>query len=58
MIRPLSRLLKTAAVGLALAASASAFAQAFPNRPITMVVPWGGMALLSELTTTAIFDFS
>jgi tripartite-type tricarboxylate transporter receptor subunit TctC len=41
MIRPLSRLLKTAAVGLALAASASAFAQAFPNRPITMIVPWG-----------------
>jgi tripartite-type tricarboxylate transporter receptor subunit TctC len=41
MIRPLSRLLKTAAVGLALAASASAFAQAFPNRPLTMVVPWG-----------------
>jgi tripartite-type tricarboxylate transporter receptor subunit TctC len=41
MIRPLSRLFKTAAVGLALAASASAFAQAFPNRPLTMVVPWG-----------------
>jgi tripartite-type tricarboxylate transporter receptor subunit TctC len=41
MIRPLSRLFKMAAVGLAIAASASAFAQGYPNRPITMVVPWG-----------------
>jgi tripartite-type tricarboxylate transporter receptor subunit TctC len=41
VIRSLSRFVKTAAVGLALAASASAFAQAFPNRPITMIVPWG-----------------
>jgi hypothetical protein len=41
MIRSLSRILKTAAAGLALVASASAFAQAYPNRPITLVVPWG-----------------
>jgi tripartite-type tricarboxylate transporter receptor subunit TctC len=41
VIRSLSRILKTAAAGLALAASASAFAQAYPNRPITLVVPWG-----------------
>jgi tripartite-type tricarboxylate transporter receptor subunit TctC len=41
MIRSLFRILKTAAAGLALVASASAFAQAYPNRPITLVVPWG-----------------
>ena len=41
MIRSLSRLLKSAAVGVALVASASAFAQAYPNRPITLIVPWG-----------------
>jgi len=37
----LSRLIRTTVAGLALAASASAFAQAWPNRPITMIVPWG-----------------
>jgi tripartite-type tricarboxylate transporter receptor subunit TctC len=40
-MRSLLRLLKTAAVGVALAASASAFAQSYPNRPITLIVPWG-----------------
>lgn len=42
MIRSLSRFVKTAAVGFALAAaSTAAFAQAYPNRPITLIVPWG-----------------
>ena len=41
-MRSLFRLLKSAAVGVALAASASAaLAQAYPNRPITLIVPWG-----------------
>lgn len=42
MIRSLSRFVKTAAVGLALAAaSTAALAQTYPNRPITLIVPWG-----------------
>lgn len=42
MIRCLSRLVATAAIGLALAAAASpAFGQAYPHRPITLIVPWG-----------------
>ncbi len=40
-MRSLLRLFKTAAVGVALAASATAFAQTYPNRPITLIVPWG-----------------
>jgi tripartite-type tricarboxylate transporter receptor subunit TctC len=36
----LTRLFRLALLGLAFAASASAFAQ-YPNRPITLVVPWG-----------------
>jgi tripartite-type tricarboxylate transporter receptor subunit TctC len=39
MIRPF-HLIRLALLGLAFAASASAFAQ-YPNRPLTMVVPWG-----------------
>ncbi|HYF61011.1 MAG TPA: tripartite tricarboxylate transporter substrate binding protein [Burkholderiaceae bacterium] len=42
MIRNIARIVKTAAVGVALAAaSASAWAQAWPARPITLIVPWG-----------------
>jgi tripartite-type tricarboxylate transporter receptor subunit TctC len=40
-MRSLLRLFKTAAVGVALVASATAFAQTYPNRPITLIVPWG-----------------
>ncbi|MDH5540654.1 MAG: tripartite tricarboxylate transporter substrate binding protein [Rhizobacter sp.] len=36
----LTHLFRLALLGLAFAASASAFAQ-YPNRPITLVVPWG-----------------
>ena len=39
MIR-LTRLFRLALAGLAMTASAAAFAQ-YPNRPITLVVPWG-----------------
>ena len=35
------RLLRFALVALALMASAAAFAQQYPNRPITLIVPWG-----------------
>jgi tripartite-type tricarboxylate transporter receptor subunit TctC len=39
MIR-LTRLFRLALAGLAMTASAAAFAQ-YPNRPVTLVVPWG-----------------
>jgi len=35
------RLTRRTLIGLALAASASAFAQAWPDRPVTLIVPWG-----------------
>lgn len=41
MIATLSRIAKSAIAGALLAASALASAQAWPNRPITMIVPWG-----------------
>jgi tripartite-type tricarboxylate transporter receptor subunit TctC len=42
VIRSLARIVKTAAVGFAIAAaSTAAFAQSYPNRPITLIVPWG-----------------
>jgi tripartite-type tricarboxylate transporter receptor subunit TctC len=37
---PLLHLLRCALIGLAFAASASAFAQ-YPDRPLTLIVPWG-----------------
>ncbi len=39
-MKPLMHIVRHALLGLALVASASAFAQ-YPNRPITLIVPWG-----------------
>ncbi len=39
-MKPLAQLLRLAVTGVALCASTLAFAQ-YPNRPITLVVPWG-----------------
>ena len=42
LLHPLTKLTRRALLGLALAASATgALAQAYPDRPITLIVPWG-----------------
>jgi tripartite-type tricarboxylate transporter receptor subunit TctC len=41
MTKPLRAIARAAVTGLAALACASVFAQAYPTRPITFVVPWG-----------------